>query len=460
MSAPNILVVDDEPDIRTLVKEILEDEGFVVAVAEDAQAARQARRARRPDLTLLDIWMPDTDGITLLKEWSQGGAPDTPVIMMSGHGTVETAVEATRLGAYDFIEKPLSLPKLLLAVRHALEATQLRQENVDLRQEIHPLVEPIGRSTVMQRLREQAKRIAAHDTPVLLTGESGSGKQMFARYIHTYSGRSTGPFIRVTVASLANTDLGIELFGAEDGADVHYGAFERANGGTLFLEDVAEMDPSIQARLYGALQHRSFVRLGGVQPLSTSVRVIAATRQDLRRAVESGRFHQDLYYHLNVVPLHIPPLREHREDIPELLDYYVDLLVSRENHGYRRFTVAAKNRLRNHEWPGNVRELKNMVQRLLILGAGPDIDLQEVQSAIGSSPQSTGADELPGFDLPLKEAREQFERAYLEYQLKRGGGSIGQIAKQVGLERTHLYRKLRALGIDPKRAASTDPDYL
>ncbi|NIR27974.1 MAG: sigma-54-dependent Fis family transcriptional regulator [Gammaproteobacteria bacterium] len=456
MNAPNILVVDDEPDIRTLVKEILEDEGFVVAVAEDAQTARQARRTRRPDLTLLDIWMPDTDGITLLKEWSQAGAPDTPVIMMSGHGTVETAVEATRLGAYDFIEKPLSLPKLLLTVRHALEATQLKQENVDLRQEVHPLVEPIGRSTVMQRLREQAKRIAEHDTPVLMAGESGSGKQMFARYIHTYSGRAAGPFVRVAIGSLANSDLGIELFGAENGPDIHYGSFERANGGTLFLEDVAETEPSIQARLYTALKHQSFVRLGGVQPVSVNVRIIAATREDLHRAVEAGRFHEDLYYHLNVVPLNIPPLREHREDVPELLEYYVDLLVSQENHGYRRFTVAAKNRLRNHPWPGNVRELKNMVQRLLILGAGPDIDLQEVQSAVGKTPRPAATEELPGFDLPLKEAREQFERAYLEHQLKRGGGSIGRIAKQVGLERTHLYRKLRALGIDPKRAANTD----
>jgi two-component system nitrogen regulation response regulator NtrX len=456
MSAPNILVVDDEPDIRSLVKEILEDEGFDVMVAEDAQSARQARLARRPDLTLLDIWMPDTDGITLLKEWSQAGPPDTPVIMMSGHGTVETAVEATRLGAYDFIEKPLSLPKLLLTVRRALEASQLRQENVGLRRDIHPPVEPIGRSTVMQRLREQARRIAQHDTPVLITGESGSGKELFARYIHAHSSRGAGPFVRLAVANMVNVDLGVELFGAEDATGIHHGSLERANGGTLLLEDVADLEPGIQARLLGALQHQSLTRIAGADPVRTNVRVMAATRTDIGRGVATGRFREDLYYHLNVVPLHVPPLREHREDIPELLDYYGDLLASQENHSYRRFTVAGKNRLRNYPWPGNVRELKNVVQRLLILGTGPEIELQEIEAALGMTPRPSDTNELPGFDLPLKEAREQFERAYLEYQLRRAGGSIGKIAKRIGLERTHLYRKLRALGIDPKRVASTD----
>lgn len=455
MSAPNILVVDDEPDIRVLVKEILEDEGFDVTLAEDAHTARQARRARRPDLTLLDIWMPDTDGITLLKEWSQDGPPETPVIMMSGHGTVETAVEATRLGAYDFLEKPLSLPKLVLTVRHALEATQLRQENVGLRREVHPLSEPVGHSALMQRLREQAKRIAEHDTPVLITGESGSGKEVFARYIHTRSSRSAGPFVRVTVGT-ANRDLAIELFGVEAGTDVHYGSLERANGGTLFVEDIADMDLAMQARLLGALQHRSLTRVHGMEPVRINVRVVAATRANLARAVQAQRFRDDLYYHLNVVPLYIPPLRDHREDIPELIDYCVELLVRQGHHAYRRFTVAAKNRLRNHSWPGNVRELINAVQRLLILGAGQEVDLQEIDAALGTAPRAAPASELPGLDLPLKEAREQFERAYLEYQLRHAGGSIGQIAKRVGLERTHLYRKLRALGINPKRATNTD----
>jgi len=453
MSATNILVVDDEPDIRGLVKEILEDEGFEVTLAEDAQSARQARRTRRPDLTLLDIWMPDVDGITLLKEWAQTSGLDSPVIMMSGHGTVETAVEATRLGAYDFIEKPLSLPKLLLTVRHALEAIHLREENLGLRQVSDAGVDPIGHSALMQRLREQAKRGAAHDAPILITGESGSGKEVFARYVHNHSSRQSGPYMRVSVAGLAQSGGGVELFGKEDGASVHYGYLERANGGTLVLEDIADMDHPTQARLLGALQHQSLVRGGGVEPVSINVRLIAATRRDLGREVAAGRFREDLYYHLNVLPLHVPALRERREDIPQLLDHHVDVLAVQEGHPYRRFTVAAKNRLRNYDWPGNVRELKNVVQRLLILGAGAEIDLQEVDAMLGAD-QRDATHPPPEFDLPLKEARERFERAYLEHHIRKSGGSISKVAVSAGLERTHLYRKLRTLGIDPKRAAN------
>jgi len=456
MSASHILVVDDEPDIRVLVKEILEDEGFEVAVADDAESARRARRARRPDLILLDIWMPDTDGITLLKEWAESNGLDAPVIMMSGHGTVETAVEATRLGAYDFLEKPLSIAKLLLTVRHALEAARLKHENIGLRREVLPVTEPIGRGPIMQSLREQAKRVAQHDTPVLLSGESGSGKEVFARYIHAQSGRKGGPFVRVAVAGMMASDSTVELFGAEEGASVHFGSLERASGGTLFLEDVADLDATLQARLFGAFQRGSFLRVGGVEPVSFNARVIGATSRDIARMTESGQFREDLFYTLNVLPLHIPPLREHREDIPELLEYYVDMLVSQENLPYRRFTVAGQNRLRNYAWPGNIRELKNVVQRLLILGSGPVIDLQEIEVALGETPRPEPAGEWPSFELPLKEAREQFERAYLEHQLKQTGGSISKVARRVGMERTHLYRKLRALGIDSKQVVGSE----
>ncbi len=453
MSLAHILVVDDEPDIRGLVKEILEDEDYEVSVAEGAEAARQARRAQRPDLILLDIWMPDTDGITLLKEWSEGHALDAPVIVMSGHGTVETAVEATRLGAYDFLEKPLSIAKLLLTVRHALETSRLRHENIGLRQEIPAVTDPIGRGPALQALRKQAQRMAQHDTPILITGESGVGKEVFARYIHSQSNRRVGPFIRV--AGMVGSDSTTELFGAEEGTNIHFGALERASGGTLFLEDIADMEVNLQARLLGAFHHGSFLRASGVEPVKFSARVIAATSHDIAREVETNRFREDLFYHLNVVPLHIPPLREHREDIPELLDYYVDVLVTQENLPYRRFTVAGKNRLRNYGWPGNVRELKNLVQRLLILGSGPEMDLQEIEVAIGETPRPAAAGDLPGLDLPLKEARERFERAYLEHQLKLTGGSVSKVAKKVGMERTHLYRKLRALGIDTKQVLST-----
>ncbi len=457
MTREFILVVDDERDIGALVQEILEDEGFEVVVAESADAAREARRARKPDLILLDIWMPDTDGITLLKEWSENSGPDTPVVMMSGHGSVETAVEATRLGAYDFIEKPLSTAKLLLTVRRALETAQLRQENIGLMRDTQAVSEPAGHSMLMQNLRDQAKRIAKHDTPILIIGESGVGKQVLARFIHEHSPRKTGPFVRVPMAGLTNANSAAELFGLEDGERVHYGSLEEANGGTLFLEDVVDMDSTTQARLLSAIQHQSFLRVDGGEPIRINVRIIAATSRDIVKAVKSGQLRDDLYYHLNVVPIEVPSLRNHREDIPELVEYYVDVFANKENLPYRRFSVGALNRLRNYSWPGNIRELKNVVQRLLILGSGDDVEADEIDAAMSNaiSPQRGG--ELEGLDLPLKAARERFERAYLERQLRIAGGNVSQVAARAGLERTHLYRKLKSLGIDPK-AVATDQE--
>lgn len=447
-----ILVVDDEPDIRDLVKEILDDEGYEVDVAQDAQTARTSIRARRPDLILLDIWMPDTDGISLLKEWSDGGALDVPVLMMSGHGTVETAVEATRLGAYDFIEKPLSLAKLLLTVRRALEADKLTRENQGLR-ETQPVTEPFGKSRSMNELRTVAERIAAHSTPVLITGEPGSGKETAARYIHEQSPRKSGPFIRVAVASLSKDNSAVELFGAEDGATVHFGSLERASGGTLYLEDIADMEPSVQTRLLGVLQHQTFVRVGGIEPVHFNTRIIAATGRDLPTEISAGTFREELYYLLNVVPLNVPALREHIEDIPELVEFYVDRLVTQENLPYRRFSVASQNRLRNHRWAGNLRELRNVVQRLLILGNSPTVEPDEVELALGSPGDSPGDGPMGGFDLPFKEARELFEKAYLEHQIQESDGNISRVANRIGIERTHLYRKLKALGIDPRQAS-------
>ena len=453
-SAPSsILVVDDEPDILALVRDILEDEGYEVDLAKDAESARAARRNRRPDLILLDIWMPDSDGISLLREWSESGTGDTPVIMMSGHGTVETAVEATRLGAYDFLEKPLSMAKLLLTIRRALEAAALRRENVGLRHKAPRISEPIGRSATIGTLRDQAKRIAEHDTPVLITGEPGSGKELIARYLHAHSRRAAGPFVRIHVAGLVGSAGQTKLFGAEHGPLIHYGVVEQANGGTLFLEDVVDMAPELQARLVTALRDRAFLRLDGVAPVSLNARIVAASRGDLARAVAAAKLREDLYYLLNVVPLAVPPLREHREDIPELMSYYIDVLVTRERLPNRRLTVGAQNRLRNHTWPGNVREMINVLQRLLILGSGSTIELEEVEAILGTVPEIESQDEIAEFELPLREAREQFERAYLEYRLRRAGGSVSKVAAAAGIERTHLYRKLRGLGIDPKQSA-------
>jgi len=452
MSATHILVVDDEPDIRETVQDILEDEGYAVVCAENGEAARHALRDRRPDLMLLDIWMPDLDGISLLKEWAEDDGLPCPVIMMSGHGSVETAVEATRLGAYDFLEKPLSMAKLLLTVERALEADKLARENVGLRRRTPLVHEPVGRSAAMQRLREQVKRIAQHDTWVLITGEPGAGRETFARYLHSQSARRERPFVDLGVSAIARGNAASELFGRETDGHLHYGSLEQAAGGTLLLDEVADMDLEAQGQLLGALDTGSFLRVGGSEPVAIDVRIIAATQRDLKEEVRAGAFREDLFYHINVVPLHVPPLREHAEDIPELLGYYVDYFATHEKLPYRRFSVGAQNFLRNYSWPGNIRELKNLVQRVLILGAGDEIAQNEVETALGSAPPipTQPLEGMVSFDQPLRQAREQFEKAYLEYQLDKHAGNVSKMAKEAGMERTHLYRKLRSLGIEIK----------
>ncbi|MEX2517122.1 MAG: sigma-54 dependent transcriptional regulator [Gammaproteobacteria bacterium] len=450
MMQTKILVVDDEPDIRNLVREILEDEGFNINIAENASQARVVRQEFEPDLVLLDIWMPDEDGISLLKEWKQHLETDLPIIMMSGHGSVETAVEATRLGAYDFIEKPLSLAKLLLTIRHALEHISLQQENTRLKHYSQAGDEPIGRSQAMQDLRLQVKRVAHHNTPVLISGESGCDKEVFARYLHKLSDRKNNPFISVGVSALAGDKSAAELFGSEEDGRVQPGLLEKAQSGTLFLKDIADMPLSMQGKLQNTLDTGKLVRMGGVEPIDIDVRVVAATKRNLDEEVQNNHFRDDLYYQLNVVPIHIPPLRDHYEDVPDLLEHYVNFFAEREGLPYRRFSVAAQNRLRGYHWPGNARELKNLVQRLLILGKDEVIEVDEVESVLGKRNRINEQQGMPNFDLPLREAREQFEKSYLEYQLKQADGSVSKVARSVGMERTHLYRKLRSLGIEIK----------
>ena len=446
---PYVLVIDDEPDIRELVCEILEDEGYEVGVAENATVANTLKANRTPDLILLDIWMPDTDGITLLKSWVAEDKNLCPVVMMSGHGSVETAVEATRLGAYDFLEKPLSLAKLLLVVERALEAGQLKNENAGLRLQLGRGIEPIGKSLIVERLKEQLRRLAQHDARLLLVGEAGSGKELYARYLHNQSAHRQGAFVDVAVGSIAPENSAIEFFGKEDADRIYPGLLEQAHGGTLFLGEVVGMDLETQKRLVSALESSSFLRVGGSESVRVDVRVIASTRVRLDEEVKFGRFRQDLFYLLNEVRLDIPPLREHSEDIPALLSFYVDFFMNQEKLPFRRFSMAAQNFLRNYLWPGNVRELKNLVQRLMILGAGNDIELDEVKAALGSTTDNnvtlTSIPEF--FNKPLKEAREHFEKAYLEYHFDKAGGSVAKLAEAIGMERTHLYRKLHSLNI-------------
>ncbi|WP_018864631.1 MULTISPECIES: sigma-54-dependent transcriptional regulator [Thioalkalivibrio] len=454
MSEPYVLVVDDEPDIRMLLQDVLEDEGYQVALAGSVTEAKAQRRSRRPDLILLDVWMPDGDGISLLKEWGDDEGLPCPVVMISGHGNVETAVDATRLGAYDFIEKPLSIDKLLITLNNALEAARLQRENVGLKRHAGTVADPVGGSAVMVNLRDQVQRMAQHDTWVLITGEPGVGKQTFARLLHARSARRDSPFIVVSVGSLSGEEAIGELFGSEQGDRVRYGLLEQAGGGVLFLDEVAEMDMQTQGRLLHALDTQRITRIGGDQPISVNVRVIAATQHDLGEAVEQGRFREDLYYRLNVLPLAIPPLREHAEDIPELLDYHMRHLHQQEGLPMRVFQRPALERLQQYQWPGNVRELRNLVQRMMILGSGDEITRDEVERTLTGQPQrgdefEEGALAIP--DLPLREAREQFEREYLIQQLERSEGNMTRLAERVGLERTHLYRKFKALGIDPKR---------
>ena len=455
MSNSHVLVVDDEADIRALIQDILSDEGYGVTVAADANEARAARDDKNFDLILLDIWMPDTDGITLLREWSDGGDLKSPVVIMSGHGTVDTAVEATRLGAFDFVEKPLSLAKLLRTVEAALASTE--KQAASQRSLLPSLLAPVGRSKLMQGLRDKVQQDARHDAPILLTGEPGSGRGAFARYLHALSGRSEEPLVSVTAASLTDSNVEEQLLGSEVGGEIHAGAFERAAGGTLLIDELTDLNDAGQKILLSVLEDRSIQRVGSTQELRLTARVVATAAADMESSIESGALRRDLVSNISVLSLRVPPLREYSEDVPELLNYYVDKLVDAEGLSFRRFSVAAQNRLRNYPWPDNVRELKNLVRRLLLSGDEGDITLEEVEADLrAAEPANEPLVKQDLLSLPLREAREQFERAYLQQQLVLCDGKVGQLAKRVGMERTHLYRKLRSLGVDFKSVTADD----
>ncbi len=427
MSAARVLVVDDEADIRNLVQDILVDEGYDVAVAANAAQARHERAQKTPDLILLDIWMPDTDGITLLQEWTREGPLEHPVVMMSGHGTVDTAVEATRLGASAFVEKPLSLAKLLKTVEQALEnARPSRQQKYRL----PVVVEPVGRSKAMRELREQVRRVAQHEAPVLIVGEPGTGREAFARYLHSLSARADGPFVECSASALTTGDAETELSRL----------LKTAEHGILFIDEIDDMSAEVQRTMLGALER------------GHDARMVCSARPAMHKLIDAGEFRRDLYAQLAIVTLHVPSLREYAEDVPELIRHYTDALVDRERLPYRRFSMAAQNRLRHYPWPGNVRELKNLIHRFLIMGGEDEVSLDEVERAIGAEQAHAGGTFIKQdlLALPLREAREAFEKAYLEQQLALCEGKVGKLAGRVGMERTHLYRKLRSLGIDIK----------
>jgi DNA-binding NtrC family response regulator len=446
VSNARILVVDDEADIRDLVQEILTEEGYTVEIAGTAAEARAACANALPDLVLLDIWMPDTDGISLLREWQHLHGQSLPVVMMSGHGTVETAVEATRLGALDYVEKPLSLAKLLRTVRSSLD--EGRRRKTAARTIVPPLIAPVGRSRFMRELREQVKQLAPHEAPVLILGEAGTGREAFARYIPSLGPRAGGPFVTVVPGALTPDNLENMLYGSESGGTVRKGLIEQADRGVLFINELGDVSPAAQRLLFAALDAGSFQRAGGSTPVRFDARVISSAQPGFEsRGPEPFRI--DLLTYLNVLVLRIPPLREYGEDVPDLLRHYVERLVDDERLPFRRFGVAAQNRLRNYPWPGNIRELKNLVHRLLIQGGTEEIRLDEIEREIASqAPANEPLVKQDLLSLPLREAREHFERAYLTQQLQLCGGKVGQLAKRVGMERTHLYRKLRSLGVD------------
>ena len=419
---PLILVVDDEPDIRELIKDILVDEGYKVSVAGNGEEARTAFSTQNPGLTLLDIWMPDVDGISLLKEFKQHDA-NASVVMMSGHGTIETAVEATRLGASDFIEKPLSMAKLLRGIELALEN---QSKHVALQQLYSQ--EPVGKSSQITLLREQSQRVAQHEMPTLLQGEDGSGKHCFAHYLHSLGQYSEGKFIELTAESFPSDSLKLTSI---------------AENNCLFINDVALLSESSQALLSHLLDNQKL----------SHCQLIFATQHSLETAISQGTFLEGLLYQINSITLAIPALRNHVEDIPELVQHFVDEQTSNADLPYRHITVAAQNRLRNYSWPGNILELRNVIQRLLVLSESEDIDVADVDSALQIMYEQTGPlGDAAGinYDLPLREAREQFERLYLLHKLQETDGNVGKAAKLAGMERTHLYRKLRTLGIDSK----------
>ncbi len=461
-SGVDILVVDDEADIRELIAGILEDEGYAVRTAADSNAALRTIKARKPSLCVLDIWMQGggMDGLELLGV-IQELDPDIPCIMISGHGTIETAVAAIKKGAFDFIEKPFKTERLIMVVQRALEITSLRRENRRLRNQAVVPDGLIGNSPAAQLLRSTIAKVAPANSRIMISGPAGSGKELVARMIHEASPRTRCEFMPISAAGMTPERLDVELFGeeGEGGKPRKIGVFERAHGGTLFLDEVADMPPESQSRILRVLVEQRFQRVGGNQDVQVDVRVISSTSKDLQSEIAAGRFREDLFHRLNVVPVRVPGLSERRGDIAELVTYFIERIASAQGLPRRNLSEDAMATLQVHEWPGNVRQLRNNIERLLILASGnpnEPITAQMLPSEVVESAVAGAIRPERIIALPLRDAREVFEREYLSSQIVRFGGNISRTANFIGMERSALHRKLKSLGLAHIRPEEED----
>jgi two-component system nitrogen regulation response regulator NtrX len=453
--ASDILIVDDEADIRELVAGILQDEGYVTRTARDSDDALAVIAARRPNLVFLDIWLQGSrlDGLQVLDAIKREN-PEVPVVMISGHGNIETAVAAIKRGAYDFIEKPFKADRLVLVADRALETSRLKREVKALKQLTPSTL--VGHSPSINQLRQTVDKVAPTNSRILIVGPPGAGKELAARAIHSQSARAEGPFVVVNAAAMTPERMEVEMFGVEASDGAHerkIGALEEAHGGTLFIDEIADMPRETQNRILRVLVDQTFQRVGGSAKISVDVRIISSTGRNIEAEIAAGRFRDDLYHRMSVVPIRVPALAERREDIADLVHYFMDQITQSSGLPKRIIGEDALAVLQSHDWPGNVRQLRNNVERLMILATG-DADSvvtasmlpQDVGSMVPNMPNGNGGEHLMG--LPLREAREVFEREYLVAQISRFGGNISRTAEFVGMERSALHRKLKALGID------------
>jgi two-component system, NtrC family, nitrogen regulation response regulator NtrX len=451
----DILIVDDEADIREIVSGILSDEGHGTRMAKNSDEALAAIGSRRPSLVFLDIWLQGSrlDGLQLLKIIKEQN-PMLPVVMISGHGNIETAVSAIKLGAYDFIEKPFKADRLVLVAERALEASRLKRVVTELRTRTGGANQIVGKSTVINQLRQVIERIGPANSRVLITGAPGSGKELAARCIHDASSRADGPFVTINSATIEPEIMEMELFGAEarNGGSRKVGALEEAHNGTLYLDEIADMPKETQGKILRVLVEQNFLRVGGTTRVHVDARIISSSSRDLAALIADGSFREDLFHRLAVVPVRVPSLSEHREDIPELIGFFMEQLSAINGMPRRLIADDAMAVLQSHDWPGNIRQLRNNVERLMILAAGdPDAAITaemlpaEIGALIPSTPNGNGGERL--MSLPLREAREVFEREYLLAQINRFGGNISRTAEFVGMERSALHRKLKSLQV-------------